>query len=59
MKADRIGSDRIISLPHLYTYFLSDVERSGYYTDAVTDAVFSDAGYGEESDRLRSGCRLI
>jgi hypothetical protein len=35
---DESGSDRIIPLPHPHPYFLSDVERSGYYTDVVMDA---------------------
>jgi hypothetical protein len=39
---------------------LSDVERSRYYADAVTIAnFFSNVGCGAESDRSRSGCRLI
>jgi hypothetical protein len=37
---DESGSDRIIPLPHPHPYFLSDVERSGYYTDAVTNGDF-------------------
>jgi hypothetical protein len=44
--------DRIISLPHPHPYFLSDVDWSGYYTDAVTDADFSDVGYDAESELM-------
>jgi hypothetical protein len=37
---DESGSDWIIPLPQPHPYFLPDVERSRYYTDAVTDADF-------------------
>jgi hypothetical protein len=37
-KADRIGS-YLYHIP-IHVFFLPDVERSGYYTDAVTDADF-------------------
>jgi hypothetical protein len=56
MKADRIGSDNTFTTSA--SIFFLDVERSGYYTDAVTDADFSDVGYGAESDRLWSRCEL-
>jgi hypothetical protein len=38
MKADRIGSDNTFTTSA--SIFFLDVERSGYYTDAVTDADF-------------------
>jgi hypothetical protein len=40
VRRDERRPDRIIPLPHLHPYFLSDVERNRYYTDAVTDADF-------------------
>jgi hypothetical protein len=39
MKADRIRSDNTFTTS-TFIFFLSDVERSGYYTDAVTNANF-------------------
>jgi hypothetical protein len=54
---DESGSDRIIPFPHPHPYFLSDAERSGYYTDAVTDADFFGfrrwCGVGSVSERTR------
>jgi hypothetical protein len=43
MKADRIVSDNIFTTS-ASIFFLSDVEQSGYYTDAVMNADFSDVG---------------
>jgi hypothetical protein len=48
MKVDRIRSDNTYTTS-ASIFFLSDVERSGYYTDAVTDAV-TDADF--------FGCRI-
>jgi hypothetical protein len=50
--------DWMISLLHPHPYFfLSDVERSGYYTDAVTDADFFGCriwcGVGSVSEWMR------
>jgi hypothetical protein len=53
----RIKVDRIILTTSIFIFFFPDVEQSGYYTDAVTGADFF--GYGAESDRCRSGCRLM
>jgi hypothetical protein len=44
MKADRIGQ----CLLHIHIHnFLSDVERSGYYTDAATDTDLLKDRYDE------------
>jgi hypothetical protein len=56
MKADRIGSDNTFTTSSSI-YFLSDVEWSGYYMDAVTDADFFKCqiwcGVGSVSERMQ------
>jgi hypothetical protein len=52
---DESGSDRIIPLPHPHPYFFvgCGVQRSGYYTDAGTDADFFGC---RDMVRSRIGC---
>jgi hypothetical protein len=55
---DENGSDRIMPLPHPHPYFFvgcgADIIRM-----QLRMWIFSDVGYGAESDPCRSGCGLI
>jgi hypothetical protein len=58
MKADRIGSDNTFttSAPTFFCRMWSGVDITRM---RLRMRIFSDVGYGAESDRLRSRCGLI
>jgi hypothetical protein len=59
-RRDESRSDRIIPLPHPHPYFFCRMWSGADITWMwLRMRIFSDVGYGVESDRVRSGYKLI